>query len=388
MDNMYDASTDQAQLDKQLKLAQMLRQQALSPIQQQTAGGYVVPISPFEGIAKLAQGYFAGQAENKAQDIQKSMTSERNKRIADLLKNYGKTTTEEQSVETDPYSGKPLYSYTPKTVQATPEQQMAQDWQLSQLDPNFAKLLESRKTREDTQAARLEQIRLTNELKKEQMKNDARPFNQIVYTKDGAFSFDARSREVNPLINPATGKQIMGAQYDPSLQGEISGAKSGAGEIGKETAAAQVKLPQVVATANDLSRHIDELIGSSNGDIKPHPGMYSYLNTGGVAGYIPKTDAADFKSRLEQLTGGTFLQAYNTLRGGGQITEVEGAKATAALNRAKAAQSEEAFKSALRDFQSIVQKGAERAQNAAQGNFQPEPIGQSSSNVVDFGSLK
>jgi hypothetical protein len=221
-----EPSVDQVQLDRRLKMAQMLREQAMQPDQQQMAGGYVIPYSPFQGLAKLAQGYVAGQMEKSADKQRQEMASERNTKIAEALKNYGKVTDTTSTADgMQDFQGKPLYTETPQTRSATPDEQMQQDWQLAQLDPSFSKILESRKAREDTQASRLEQIRLANELKKDQMKNDARPFNQIVYTKDGAFSFDARSREVNPLINPATGKQIMGAQYDPSLQGEISGAK-------------------------------------------------------------------------------------------------------------------------------------------------------------------
>jgi len=162
---------------------------------------------------------------------------------------------------------------------------------------------------------------------------------------------------------------LIGAQYDPALQGKLSGAKAVGTETGKATTEAMVKLPQVVATADQLTNSIDQMIGSPDGKVKPHPGMGTYLGTAGAAGYIPKTDAASFKARLDQLQGGTFLQAYNSLRGGGQITEIEGAKAETALNRAKAAQTNEEFIAALREFQGVIKNGSERARMAAQGNF-------------------
>jgi len=386
------ASADQIQLDRRLKMAEILRQQSMEPDQNQVAGGYVIPTSPFASLNKIASGFLAGKMDKDADLQRKGMADAKNAKIADALKNYGKVTDQtSMSDGMQDFQGRPLYTNTPQTRTATPDEQMQQDWNLSQLDPNFSKVLESRHTREDTQAAKLEQIRLANELKQSQMQSDAKPFYQPLQTANGVFAFNARTGKVEQVQGPNKGA-VIGAQFDPSLQGKIAGAKSGSGELAKGTADAQIKLPQVVSTANDLTRHIDELIGSPDGKIKPHPGMDSYLSSAGMAGYIPKTDAAGFKARLEQLQGGTFLQAYQTLRGGGQITEVEGAKATAALNRAKAAQNQAEFTSSLRDFQNIVKQGAERAKMAAQGNYQVNsqnaPTQPQVQNIVDFGSLK
>jgi len=65
---------------------------------------------------------------------------------------------------------------------------------------------------------------------------------------------------------------------------------------------------------------------------------------------------------FEQIGGGAFLQAFNTLKGGGQITEKEGEKGTAAINRMKLATSEKEFINASRDFQAVLRRGVETAQ--------------------------
>jgi hypothetical protein len=52
-------SIDQQQIQRRMALADMLRQQSLTPEQTQMAGGMVVPYSPFQGLAKLGQAYFA-----------------------------------------------------------------------------------------------------------------------------------------------------------------------------------------------------------------------------------------------------------------------------------------------------------------------------------------
>lgn len=374
--DLTDPNAQAAQLDLQRRqqMVDALRQQAMAPLQSQAAGGYVLPISPLEGIAKLGQAYFANKGQEKITQQQSQLMQDRANRIAQALKSYGTVSEATPSDMTKlgvDTSGNVSPTFGMKSRPATPEEQMQQDWQLTQLDPAFAKVLEARKAREDAQQARLDQLRLQQELRQDARMQNMQPYFTPLQTSQGVYSFNARTGQVEPIAGGQGAPQLVGAQYDPRLQGQIAGAKAGAGDIAKQTAEAQVKLPQLVATANDLSRHIDEMIGSPNGEIKPHPGMGSYLGSAGALGYVPKTDAADFKARLDQLTGGTFLQAYNTLRGGGQITEVEGAKATAALNRARAAQNQGQFTSALRDFQNIVNQGAERARQQAQGNYQP-----------------
>lgn len=80
---------------------------------------------------------------------------------------------------------------------------------------------------------------------------------------------------------------------------------------------------------------------------------------------IPGTSAKDFDIRLDQLKGKQFLQAFESLKGGGQITEVEGKKATDAIARMDAAGTEEEFIAAAREFQTIIRQGVARAKQKA-----------------------
>lgn len=58
---------DQLAIQRQQRLAQMLQQQASEPIQaNQMVSGRAVPIGLAQGLSKLAQGYFAGTAADKA----------------------------------------------------------------------------------------------------------------------------------------------------------------------------------------------------------------------------------------------------------------------------------------------------------------------------------
>jgi flagellar protein FlgJ len=71
-------------------------------------------------------------------------------------------------------------------------------------------------------------------------------------------------------------------------------------------------------------------------------------------------EGRDALARFNQLKGKAFLQAYTTLKGGGQITEVEGQKAQDAMARMDRAQSEETFKQALTDFRDAVKTGIQK----------------------------
>lgn len=77
-------------------------------------------------------------------------------------------------------------------------------------------------------------------------------------------------------------------------------------------------------------------------------------------------DAARALSRIEQIQGQAFLQAFESLKGGGQITEIEGQKAEAAIARLNTAQSPEDFRAALTELKGVI----ERAQN---GGANPAP---------------
>ncbi len=103
----------------------------------------------------------------------------------------------------------------------------------------------------------------------------------------------------------------------------------------------------------------------------------------GLAGILPTIPGinSDFMARYAQLQGQTFLQAYNTLKGAGQITEVEGAKGTAAIARLSRAQTPTEFYKALEDAKTtFADLYASAKQRAARGAVVPELQNQSSPN--------
>ena len=86
-----------------------------------------------------------------------------------------------------------------------------------------------------------------------------------------------------------------------------------------------------------------------------HPGLSASTGRGSVLNdyAIPGSDRANFLTLSAQLKGQAFMKAYQDLKGGGTITEIEGAKAEAAQSRLNLAQTEEAFRDALAEMDGL-----------------------------------
>jgi hypothetical protein len=105
---------------------------------------------------------------------------------------------------------------------------------------------------------------------------------------------------------------------------------------------------------------------------QPHPGFTGTVGMTFAPGmrFVPGTPEADFQSMLDQVKGGAFLEAYERLKGTGQITEVEGKKATDAITRMGTAISENEFMQAAKELRDVIQTGIDRTNSrikSAQG---------------------
>lgn len=89
----------------------------------------------------------------------------------------------------------------------------------------------------------------------------------------------------------------------------------------------------------------------------------------------PGSDTANFEVARDQLQGQAFLQAYESLKGGGQITEVEGLKAEQAEARLNPNQSDEEFERALREMRDIAERARDRAAQLLAGESVRLPDG-------------
>lgn len=156
--------------------------------------------------------------------------------------------------------------------------------------------------------------------------------------------------EGNLMYDKATGAPVR------DVSANIAGGAS-AKEQGEAQGKAHADLPRQVDNAKLALQTIQS--------IRTHPGKEYGLGAYGVVPGIPGTEQRGFVNLVDQAKGQTFLAAFNSLRGGGQITEAEGAKATQALARLDRAQTAKDFDAALDDLQSVIQSGLDRATTSA-----------------------
>jgi hypothetical protein len=205
------------------------------------------------------------------------------------------------------------------------------------------------------------------------------------FNKQGAFKpIDTGGFRVTPgiktvdgptgttVIDSKTGRPMQGGTMQPGaaptpnqpapsfIPKDVAGAARMKTE-GTKTAEAAFNLPNALAKADQSIAIVDQLIN--------HKGRETATGVSGAIdprNYVPATDARNFQIALKQLEGQAFLQAFESLKGGGAITEVEGQKATQAIARLDRAQSDSEFKNALTELRGILVAGKQRAQQIAQ----------------------
>lgn len=117
----------------------------------------------------------------------------------------------------------------------------------------------------------------------------------------------------------------------------------------------------------DITNQSEQLIELVNGLVS-HPGLSGVVGMGSLSDTLrlPATDEAGFRSRLAQLEGKQFLQAFESLKGGGSITQIEGQKAASAISRLQELnQSEEEYRAAAKEFQEIIWGAVNRTRKTA-----------------------
>lgn len=194
------------------------------------------------------------------------------------------------------------------------------------------------------------------------------------------------SEKAKSIVQLAMDPQIASAVTDAKnksnlkYEPEINSANKKAMLETEASTQAQLDLPKVQAQAQETIKLVDELI--SHPGLSKSVGMMSYNPSNKIAG----TDARDFKNRLDQIKGKQFLQAFESLKGGGSITEVEGQNATNAIARMNTSSSEDEFKKAAQEFKDVIKAGLIRAQERSKTNpqqSQQSSINQNQSNVFD-----
>ncbi|SEO77449.1 hypothetical protein [Nitrosovibrio sp. Nv6] len=247
-----DHNAELESINRNRQLAMMLQNQSLQPIEQQQQPG--VLNHPTQGLAKMLQMFVATKMQGMADERHRELTTGMNQKLSEGLQNYQKTLQGTPGIPApaDELGGGPAKPSVPGDRQAAfaqllasghpvlqqmgvqqiasePDRQMrAEEFALRREDARDAR--EERRQQfgmmlADRQQGRQEQADLRRELVKSGGAGQS-PYFQPVQTGEGVFAFNARTGTVEP-VRGANGQPIIGAQADPSLQGQIAGAKTG-----------------------------------------------------------------------------------------------------------------------------------------------------------------
>ncbi|WP_305986469.1 hypothetical protein [Roseibium sp. MMSF_3544] len=181
-------------------------------------------------------------------------------------------------------------------------------------------------------------------------------------------------------VDTGTGTAILNNRtggVQSTIDKDIAGAKS-------QEVVGKAEGEKIAGRASALAQ-VDEMLDAIDG-VLDAPGREYVTGFSGIFNApfglaLPGTDSANFLARLEQLKGKAFLQAFETLKGGGQITEREGLAAQNAIARLQTSQSDEEFKAALEELRQIVMtarariSGASEPTSAPRNPTQSDPLG-------------
>lgn len=197
-------------------------------------------------------------------------------------------------------------------------------------------------------------------VKQAQTKTAETPYYTPVQSSAGFYTFDNRTGKYTPWEGNG-GAPVLPVPADPNLKREITRAGAEGQIEGETTTNARIELPSYVQEAENTIKLVDELLA--------HPGFKQAVGKSSLLGIqnISGTKAKAFMIRQDQLKGKQFLQAFESLKGGGQITQIEGEKATDAISRMNNASTEEEYVTAAREFQEIIRQGVKRAKEKAGG---------------------
>ena len=165
-----------------------------------------------------------------------------------------------------------------------------------------------------------------------------------------------------PQLNPVVSRGNVNVPLEEQRR-RAAGAKIETEEGAKDVAEYRAKKGRVEDNADYLITKVEELVehpGMSTSVGAKGPSYLFGLKTEPLPPQLGGGDARDFMNRLGEIEGQAFLQAYEVLRGGGQISNVEGERATRAIVRMKTAATEKEFKSAAQDFIGIIKRGVDR----------------------------
>jgi hypothetical protein len=188
-----------------------------------------------------------------------------------------------------------------------------------------------------------------------------RDFSLTVDPTTGAVSFSEGSGSGAGSAKPTPG--YVTVPTEGGVEQRVITGSPAAQEVTKTAAQLDANLEQ----ANRLVSLVQEV--RDNPELDAVTGFAEGRMPTGRPSIIPEKIQArqDLIVKIDQLKGNVFLQAYESLKGSGQITEIEGIKAEAAIARMNRAQGGPAFRQALNDFLDVIETAQNRITSQKSG---------------------
>ena len=168
-------------------------------------------------------------------------------------------------------------------------------------------------------------------------------------------------------------KLVDTGSFQPMGPGDVAQDRASGTLLGKADTQATIDLPGAIAKGEYAVKQLEGLLSTvadpTTGAMVPNAGFedqfgtFLGIPTQQMLPAIPNTPKAGFQARLSQVQGQAFLQAFESLKGGGAISEVEGLKAQQAILRASTSQSRDDFETAIKEAIDIYNAGLQRARD-------------------------
>lgn len=418
MEDLNPYAVELEDIARRTKYAQMLREQAMQPLQGAgMAGRTVAPISWAQGAAQMLKAAGGGYGDTMASQERKGVVDRYQKDSNETLSRAlsiakgGDTMGGAQALASGPNRAQQAIGYgaignefLPKTAPKTVDLGdriglMDQRGQIigylpKQASPDASLREKGAQTRHEAPSG---SAVLQNQ---GAMQRHQTPSGSAILGERGAMArhgtasgsalVAAETARRGQDISAQTSRRGQDMNVNPDIQRMLAGVKAEGKEMGEARAQATLTLPAAATKVEQAVSIIDKMIGSKGktlapgqAETAPHSGFESTVGWTWTPGmrFVEGSSEADFMALLNQASGGAFMEAYQTLKGGGQITEIEGKKATDAITRMGKSQSEAEFIEAAREFEGVLRQGLQNMKRRAGDKPGGTP------KIIDFNSL-
>jgi len=391
-------ATQLAEIERRKRMAELLQQQGMEPLESQTVGGRVIPISPWQVLAKALQtgmgAYQGGKANQAAAELQDRMAYDQRTQQAEESA-AAKGMAGRMFGQRDEYTreGTPVAS-TPTA--STPAAPPSSEDQLQEITPTGQYKYDPQGALQMAMTPAGSAALQKNTLMASMLANMVKPkepeeFGTTpVKGEDGRYYLVSKSgRMISTAINaPGESKApttVGGMQYDPTNKSWVpipgyteQAARIAAAGRGPEapvavmgpdgqpryvtreqamgqkpytgtTVAQDLRAATQEQTRNSASLSTQQTLDTA-AQLYNHPGREAGTGKSSFVSNIPGTAARDFKATLDTFKAQTFLPMVSALRGMGALSDAEGKKLSDSVGALDPGMSEEAFAASLKQI--------------------------------------